>query len=158
MAVLTTTTTTTLAPSTSASANTILCSSTSSIQQWAGYVFVVTPYYDAVNNYVDLIGNTNGYGWVTGIIEVGANQSYNSSHQFTFALSRYGIKTLNGPTFDSLMSLSHYQDPSNANTNYLRVTNTYNAAWANANYHFNCTIFTGSSNSCITSSYLTRLN
>lgn len=158
MAVLTTSTATTLTATTSATSNVILCTATSSIQQWAGYVGVQTPYYDPVNNYVDLIGNTNGYGWITGIVEVGANQSYNSSHQFMFALSRYGIKTATGPTWDGLMSLSHYQDPGNANINYLRVTNTYNASWAYGNYHFNCIIFTGSSNSCVTSSVLARVN
>jgi hypothetical protein len=158
MAVLANSTVTTLTATTSATSNVILCTATSSIQQWAGQVGVQTPYYDPVNNYVDLLGNNNGYNWITGIVEVGAYQSYNSSHQFMFALSRYGVKTSTGPTFDGLMSLSHYQDPNNANINYLRVTNLYNASWAYGYYQFNCIIFSGSSSSSVISSVLSRIN
>lgn len=158
MANLQTSTATTLQANTSATGNIILTTSNSSIQQWAAYVFIVTPYYDPNNNYVNLLANNNGYAWICGTVDVGANQSYNSSHQFWFALSRYGLTVKTGPTWDGLMSLSHYQDPNNANINYLRVTNTYNASWANGNYHFNCAIFTGNSASAITSSYLSRLN
>lgn len=157
MAILQNTTATTFTATTSTTSGKILCNAQSSMQLWCGYVGVQTPYYDPVNNYVDLIANTNGWNWITGMVDVGAYQSYNSSHQFWFALSRYGIKTTAGPTWDSLMSLSHYQDPNNANINYLRVTNLYNASWGFGNYHFMCTIFTGNSNSSVVSSVLERL-
>lgn len=158
MATLKTTTATTFQSNTTATGSVILTSADSSIQQWAGYVFIVTPYYDPVNNYADVIVNNNGYSWICGTCDVGANQSYNTSHQFWFGLSRYGLKVKTGPTWDSLMSLSVYQNPSNPNINALRITNTYNASWANGHYHFNFNIFTGNSASSITSSYVSRLN
>ena len=158
MATLLSTTGTTISATTSATASTVLNTTAGSIQQWAGYVGVQTPYNDPVNNYVNLIGNTNGYAWIIGYISAPANQSYNSSHDFWFALSRYGIKTNAGSTFDGLMSLSHYQEPSNPNINYLRLTNTYNASWAYGNYHICATIFTGTDSNCIISSHLTRIN
>lgn len=158
MANLQTSTATTLQANTTATGNVILTNTASSIQQWAAYVFIVTPYYDANNNYADVITNNNGYFWICGTCDVGANQSYNSSHQFWFALSRYGIKVKTGPTFDGFMSLSWYQNPSNPNINSLRVTNTYNQSWANGHYHFNFNIFSGNSVSAVSSSYLSRLN
>ncbi len=158
MASLQNTTVTTFNASTSASANSILNSAVGSVQQWAGYVGVPTPYYEPSNNFVNLIGNNNGYAWIMGYVSIPANQSYNTTHDFWFALSRYGIKTNTGATWDGLMSLSHYQDPNNANINYLRVTNTYNASWAYANYHVCVTVFTGSANNSVISSVLTRIN
>jgi hypothetical protein len=158
MASLQATTVTTYSATTSATASTILNTTAGSVQQWAGYVGVPTPYYEPSNNFVNLIGNNNGYAWITGYVSIPANQSYNSTHDFWFALSRYGIKTTTGATFDGLMTLSHFQDPGNVNINYLRVTNTYNASWAYGNYHVCATIFTGSSNSSVISSYLTRIN
>jgi hypothetical protein len=158
MANLQTTTVTTYNATTQASASTILNTSNNSIQQWAGYVGVQTPYYDSVNNFVNLIGNNNGYSWIMGYVSIPANQSYNSAHDFYFALSRYGIKTTASTTFDGLMSLSHYQDPNNANINYLRVTNTYNASWAYGNYHVNVTVFSPNCNNCVISPVLTRIN
>ena len=157
MASLQGTTVTTYNATTSASANTILNTSVGSVQQWAGYVGVPTPY-NSASNYADILYNTNGYAWIVGYVSIPANQSYNSTHDFWFALSRYGIKTTTGATFDGLMTLSHFQDPGNVNINYLRVTNTYNASWAYGNYHVCATIFTGSSNSSVISSYLTRIN
>lgn len=158
MATLQATTVTTFNATTSATASTILNTSVGSVQQWAGYVGVQTPYYDPVNNYVDLIGNNNGYAWIMGYISMPANQSYNSTHDFWFAVSRYGIKTATGSTFDGLMSFSHYQDPNNVNINYLRVFNTYNESWAYGNYHVCATVFTGSSNNSVISSALIRIN
>ena len=156
MASLQATTVTTYSATTSATASTILNTTAGSVQQWAGYVGVPTPYYEPSNNFVNLIGNNNGYAWITGYVSIPANQSYNSTHDFWFALSRYGIKTTTGATFDGLMTLSHFQDPGNVNINYLRVTNTYNASWAYGNYHLNMTVFTPVN--AITSSYLTRVN
>lgn len=144
--------------STSATATSILNTSTSSVQQWAGYVGVPTPYYEPSNNFVNLLGNNNGYAWIVGYLSIPANQSYNSCHDFWFALSRYGVKILAGSTNDGLLTLSHYQDPNNANINYIRLTNTYNASWAYGNYHICATVFTGSANNSIISSYLTRIN
>ena len=141
MASLQATTVTTLSATTSATASSILNTSVGSVQQWAGYVGVPTPFYEPSNNFVNLIGNNNGYAWITGYISIPANQSYNSSHDFWFALSRYGIKTLTGSTFDGLMTFSHVQDSGNANINYLRITNTYNASWAYGNYHVCATVF-----------------
>lgn len=158
MASLQGTTVTTFNATTSASASSILNSAVGSVQQWAGYVGVPTPYYEPSNNFVNLIGNNNGYAWIMGYISIPANQSYNSCHDFWFALSRYGLKTLAGATFDGLMSLSHYQDPNNVDINYLRLTNTYNASWAYGNYHVCATVFTGSANNSVISSVLTRIN
>ncbi len=158
MASLQNTTVTTFNASTSASASSILNSAVGSVQQWAGYVGVPTPYYEPSNNFVNLIGNNNGYAWIMGYVSIPANQSYNTTHDFWFALSRYGIKTNTGATWDGLMSLSHYQDPNNANINYLRVTNTYNASWAYGHYHVCVTVFTGSANNSVISSVLTRIN
>ena len=158
MASLQGTTVTTYSATTSATASTILNTTAGSVQQWAGYVGVPTPYYEPSNNFVNLIGNNNGYAWITGYVSIPANQSYNSTHDFWFALSRYGIKTTTGATFDGLMTLSHFQDPGNVNINYLRVTNTYNASWAYGNYHVCATIFTGSANNSVISSVLTRIN
>jgi len=158
MASLQATTVTTLSATTSATASSILNTSAGSVQQWAGYVGVPTPFFEPSNNFVNLIGNNNGYAWITGYISIPANQSYNSSHDFWFALSRYGLKTLAGSTFDGLMTLSHFQDPGNVNINYLRLTNTYNASWAYGNYHVCATIFSGSTNNSIISSVLTRIN
>jgi hypothetical protein len=158
MASLQATTVTTYSATTSATASTILNTTAGSVQQWAGYVGVPTPYYEPSNNFVDLIGNNNGYAWITGYVSIPANQSYNSTHDFWFALSRYGIKTATGATFDGLMTLSHYQDPGNVNINYLRVTNTYNASWAFGNYHVCATVFSGSANNSVISSVLTRIN
>ena len=158
MASLQATTVTTLSATTSATASSILNTSVGSVQQWAGYVGVPTPFYEPSNNFVNLIGNNNGYAWITGYISIPANQSYNSSHDFWFALSRYGIKTLTGSTFDGLMTFSHVQDSGNANINYLRITNTYNASWAYGNYHVCATVFSGSTNNSVISSVLTRIN
>jgi hypothetical protein len=158
MASLQATTVTTYSATTSATASTILNTTAGSVQQWAGYVGVPTPYYEPSNNFVNLIGNNNGYAWITGYVSIPANQSYNSTHDFWFALSRYGIKTTTGATFDGLMTLSHFQDPGNVNINYLRVTNTYNASWAFGNYHVCVTVFSGSANTSVISSVLTRIN
>jgi hypothetical protein len=158
MASLQATTVTTYSATTSATASTILNTTAGSVQQWAGYVGVPTPYYEPSNNFVNLIGNNNGYAWITGYVSIPANQSYNSTHDFWFALSRYGIKTTTGATFDGLMTLSHFQDPGNVNINYLRVTNTYNASWAFGNYHVCATVFSGSANNSVISSVLTRIN
>lgn len=158
MASLQGTTVTTYNATTQVSANTVLNTSNNSIQQWAGYVGVPTPYYEPSNNFVDLIGNTNGYSWIMGYVSIPANQSYNTAHDFHFAVSRYGIKTASYCTFDGLMSLSHYQDPNNPNINYLRVTNTYNASWAYGHYHVNVTVFSPNCNNCVISSVLTRIN
>lgn len=158
MASLQTTTVTTLSATTSATASSILNTSAGSVQQWAGYVGVPTPFDQPSNNFVNLLGNNNGYAWIVGYISIPANQSYNSTHDFWFALSRYGLKTLAGSTFDGLMTLSHVQDSGNVNINYLRLTNTYNASWAFGNYHVCATIFTGSTNNSVISSHLTRIN
>ena len=158
MASLQATTVTTYSATTSATASTILNTTSGSVQQWAGYVGVPTPYYEPSNNFVNLIGNNNGYAWITGYVSIPANQSYTSTHDFWFALFRYGIKTTTGATFDGLMTLSHYQDPGNVNINYLRVTNTYNASWAFGNYHVCVTVFSGSANNSVISSVLTRIN
>jgi hypothetical protein len=158
MASLQATTVTTLSATTSATASSILNTSAGSVQQWAGYVGVPTPFFEPSNNFVNLIGNNNGYSWITGYVSIPANQSYNSSHDFWFALSRYGLKTLAGSTFDGLMTLSHFQDPGNVNINYLRITNTYNASWAYGNYHVCATVFSGSTNNSVISSVLTRIN
>ena len=58
MASLQATTVTTYSATTSATASTILNTTASSVQQWAGYVGVPTPY-NSVLNYADLIGNNN---------------------------------------------------------------------------------------------------
>lgn len=155
MASLQGTTVTTYTASTSASASTIVCTNSSSVQQWSGFVGVQTPYYDPTGNYADILANTDGYNWVVGYVAIPANQSYNTSHAFWFALSRYGLE-YTWLENDNLMGLSRYQDPNNPNINYLRVTNTYNASWAYAYYHVNVNVFTP--NSSITSSYLTRVN
>lgn len=158
MASLQGTTVTTYNATTQASASTILNTSNNSIQQWAGYVGVPTPYYEPSNNFVNLIGNNNGYSWIMGYVSIPANQSYNTAHDFHFALSRYGLKASFYTTNDGLMGLSHYQDPNNANINYLRITNNYNASWAYGNYHVNVTVFSPNCNSCVISSVLTRIN
>lgn len=155
MAILQPTTVTTYDANVSATAETILCSNPSSVQQWAGFVGVQTPYYDSYNNYANILSNTGGYTWIVGFIAMPANQSYNTSHSFWFALSRYGLE-YNWLTNDSLLGLSRYQDPNNPDINYLRITNLYNAYWAYGNYHINATIFTP--NNSISSSYLTRIN
>jgi hypothetical protein len=157
MASLQGTTVTTFNATTSATASSIWNTSSGSVQQWAGYVGVPTPYNSNLN-YADLIGNNNGYAWIMGHVSIPANQSYNSCHDFWFALSRYGIKTSFVTTNDGLLGLSHYQDPGNANINYLRITNNYNASWAYGNYHVCATIFTGSANNSVISSVLTRIN
>lgn len=157
MANLVNTSAPTFTATTSTSSGRILCTAANSMQMWAGYVGVETPYYAPSGNFVNLIGNTAGYNWIMGQVFVGANQSYNSSHAFWFALSRYGIKTVLGPAWDGLMSLEHYQDPGNANINYLRVVNTYNASWAYGNYHFCCTIFSGGAEGNVTSAHLIRI-
>lgn len=154
MASLQSTTVTTYNATTSASANTILNTTAGSIQQWAGYVGVPTPY-NSSSNYADILYNTNGYAWIVGYVSIPANQSYNTAHDFWFALSLYGLKYSWGVTNDGLMSLSTY---TSGNNSYLRVTNTYNASWAYANYHVNVTVFTGNSNSSVASSVLTRVN
>lgn len=158
MASLQTTTVTTLSATTSATATSILNTSAGSVQQWAGYVGVPTPYYEPSNNFTNLIGNNNGYVWIMGYISIPANQSYNTTHDFWFALSRYGLKTLIGATNDGLLGLSHYQDPGNVNINYLRITNNYNAYWAYGHYHVCATVFTGNVNNSVISSVLTRIN
>ena len=158
MASLHGTTVTTFNATPSATASSILNTSAGSVQQWAGYVGVPTPYYEPSNNFTNLIGNNNGYAWIMGHVSIPANQSYNSCHDFWFALSRYGIKTSFVTTNDGLLGLSHYQDPGNANINYLRITNNYNASWAYGNYHVCATIFTGSANNSVISSVLTRIN
>jgi hypothetical protein len=149
MASLQGTTVTTLTASTSISASNNICSYAYSTQQWAG-----TPSL-AINASMDLIGNTGGYSWIMGYMDVGAHQSYNSSHQFWFALSRYGIKTKTAATWDNCFALSYYQDPGNPDINYLRCTNTYNQP---AGYHINARIFAGKNSNFIISSYLYRLN
>jgi hypothetical protein len=156
MANLVSTTATTFNATTSTTTGRILCTAGNSMQMWAGYVGIETPFYSA-NNYADLICNTNGYNWIMGLVFVGANQSYNSSHSFWFALSRYGVKYATGPAYDGLIGLGHYQDPNNANNNFLRFYNTYNASWAYGNYHFCCTIFSGGAEGNVTSSFLTRI-
>lgn len=148
------TTLTNLTASTSLSANTILNSTVGSVQQWCGYVGVPTPY-NSSSNYADILYNTNGYAWILGYVSIPANQSYNTAHDFWFALSLYGLKYTWGVTNDGLMSLSTY---TSGNNSYLRVTNTYNASWAYANYHCNVTVFTGNSTSSVGSSVLTRVN
>jgi hypothetical protein len=155
MASLQGTTSTTLSATASITADTILCTTAGSVQQWSGYVGIQTPYYDPSNNYADVLYNTNGYGWIMGYISCPANQSYNSSHEFWFALSLYGLKTQTGPTWDGLLGLSTW---TSGNNSYLRFTNLYNASWAYGNYHVNATVFTGNSNSSIASSILTRVN
>jgi hypothetical protein len=155
MASLQGTTVTTLNATTSTSANTVLNTSVSSIQQWAGYVGIETPHFDSVNNYADILVNTNGYAWITGYVSIPANQSYNTAHDFWFALSLYGIKIATGVTWDGLMGVSTW---TSGNNSYLRITNNYNAPWAFGNYHVNVTVFTGNSNSRVTSSLLTRIN
>ena len=155
MANLQTTTATNFTVSTSSTAATIRCSNSISVQQWAGFVGIQTPYYDPSGNFANVFANTAGYTWITGYIAVPANQSYNTSHAFYFALSRYGLDytwTFN----DGLLGLSLYQDPTNPNINYLRMTNNYNASWAYGNYHLNMTVFTPVN--AISSSYLTRVN
>lgn len=147
--------TTTSLTTDSSTAGSIICTNSSSVQQWSGYAGVPTPYYDPFGNYVNIFANTGGYAWVTGFVAVPANQSYNTNHAFYFALSRYGLE-YTWCFNDGLMGLSVYQDPSDANINYLRVTNLYNASWAYAHYHFNVTVFTPSNS--ITSSILTRIN
>jgi hypothetical protein len=155
MANLQGTTITTLNATTSTSANTVLNTSVISIQQWAGYVGIQTPHFDAVNNYADILVNTNGYAWITGYVSIPANQSYNTAHDFWFALSLYGIKIATGVTWDGLMGVSTW---TSGNNSYLRITNNYNASWAFGHYHVNVTVFTGNSNSSVTSSVLTRIN
>jgi len=76
MASLQNTTVTTFNATTSASASSILNSAVGSVQQWAGYVGVPTPYYEPSNNFVNLIGNNNGYAWIMGYVSIPANQSY----------------------------------------------------------------------------------
>jgi hypothetical protein len=154
MAALQGTTVTTYNATTSASANTILNTSVGSVQQWAGYVGVPTPY-NSASNYADILYNTNGYAWIVGYVSMPANQSYNTAHDFWFALSLYGLKYTFGVTNDGLMGLSTY---TSGNNSYLRVTNNYNAPWAYANYHCNVTVFCGSSSSAVASSVLTRVN
>jgi len=154
MASLQGTTVTTYNATTSASANTILNTSVGSVQQWAGYVGVPTPY-NSASNYADILYNTNGYAWIVGYVSMPANQSYNTAHDFWFALSLYGLKYTFGVTNDGLMGLSTY---TSGNNSYLRVTNNYNASWAYANYHCNVTVFCGSSSSSVASSVLTRVN
>ena len=158
MASLQGTTVTTFNATTSASASTILNSAVGSVQQWSGYVGVPTPHFEPSNNFANLIGNNNGYAWIMGYVSIPANQSYNTTHDFWFALSRYGIKTIWGATNDGLLGLSHYQDPNNVNINYLRITNNYNASWAYGHYHVCATIFTGGANNSVISSVLTRIN
>lgn len=155
MANLQTTTVTTFNATTSISANTVLNESTSSIQQWAGYVGIQTPNVDPVNNYADILVNTNGYAWINGYVSIPANQSYNTAHDFWFALSLYGLKIATGVTWDGLMGVSTW---TSGNNSYLRITNNYNAPWAFGHYHVNVTAFTGSSKNSITSSVLTRIN
>ena len=148
------TTATTLFATSATNGTRIWNSTVSSVQQWAGYVGVPTPY-NSASNYADILYNTNGYGWIMGHVSIPANQSYNTAHDFWFALSLYGLKYTWGVTNDGLMTLSTY---TSGNNSYLRVTNTYNASWAYANYHCNVTVFTGSSNSSVGSSVLTRVN
>ena len=155
MANLQTTTVTTFNATTSISASTVLNESTSSIQQWAGYVGIQTPNVDPVNNYADILVNTNGYAWINGYVSIPANQSYNTAHDFWFALSLYGLKIATGVTWDGLMGVSTW---TSGNNSYLRITNNYNAPWAFGNYHVNITAFTGNSKNSITSSVLTRIN
>jgi hypothetical protein len=155
MANLQTTTVTTFNATTSISASTVLNESTSSIQQWAGYVGIQTPNVDPVNNYADILVNTNGYAWINGYVSIPANQSYNTAHDFWFALSLYGLKIATGVTWDGLMGVSTW---TSGNNSYLRITNNYNAPWAFGNYHVNVTAFTGNSKNSITSSVLTRIN
>lgn len=157
MASLQGTTVTTYNATTQVSANTVLNTSNNSIQQWASYVGVPTPF-DSNLNFVDLIGNTNGYSWIMGYVSIPANQSYNTAHDFHFALSRYGLKAAYYTTNDGLMSISHHQDPNNANINYLRLTNIYNASWAFGHYHVNVNVFSPNCNNCVISSVLTRIN
>jgi len=158
MASLQNTTVTTFNATTSASASSILNNAVGSVQQWAGYVGVPTPYYEPSNNFANLIGNNNGYAWIMGYVSIPANQSYNTAHDFWFALSRYGIKTTFAATNDGLLGLSHFQDPGNANINYLRITNLYNVPWGYGHYHVCVTVFTGSANNSVISSVLTRIN
>lgn len=155
MASLQGTTVTTFNATTSTTASTIINTKAGSVQQWAGFVGVPTPYYDPTGNYADILGNTNGYGWIVGYVSCPANQSYNTAHDFWFALSLYGLKYGFGVTNDGLMGVSTW---TSGNTSYLRITNTYNAPWAYGNYHVNVTVFTGNTNTAITSSYLTRIN
>jgi hypothetical protein len=91
MANLQTTTATNFTVSTSSTAATIRCSNSISVQQWAGFVGIQTPYYDPTGNFANVFANTAGYTWITGYIAVPANQSYNTNHAFYFALSRYGL-------------------------------------------------------------------
>jgi hypothetical protein len=155
MAILQQTTVTSYDANVTASASTIICTNPTSVQQWAGFVGVQTPYYDTVNNYADILSTNSGFTWVVGFIAMPANQSYNTSHAFWFALSRYGLQ-FNWLTNDGLLGLSRYQDPGNADISHLRITNLYNASWAYGNYHINATIFTPSNS--ISSTYLTRMN
>ena len=158
MANLQASTATTYNATTQASASTILNTSNNSIQQWAGYVGVPTPHFEPSNNFVNLIGNNNGYSWILGYVSIPANQSYNTAHDFYFALSRYGVKATFASTNDGLLGISHFQDPNNVNINYLRITNNYNASWAYGNYHVNVTVFSPNCNNCVISSVLTRIN
>lgn len=155
MATLVNTTAPQWTAATTSSAPKTLCSNDRALQQWGGTVYIVSPYYSATN-YVDVFANINGYMWVTGFLSFMAHQSYNSSQQIWFALSRYGLEMTSGPTNDSLITFSRYEDPSNANISHMRFTNQYNTSWGNANCHINITLFPGYSSTSITSPHLIR--
>jgi hypothetical protein len=158
MASLQGTSTTTLTATSGTSATYSLTTSGGAIQQWGGQPYIISPYYDPVNNFVNLIANTNGFAWVTGFCQFIGYQSYFTTQQFWFALSRYGLQTTSGPSNDQLVTPQYYQDPSNPNINWLRLRNDYNASWANATLNLTVLIYPSISSNNITSSVLQRYN
>jgi hypothetical protein len=158
MANLQNTTVPTLTATSGSSAIYSLNTTSGALQQWGGQPYIISPYYDSVNNYVNLIANTNGYAWITGFCQFIGYQSYFTTQQFWFGLSRYGLQTTSGPSNDQLVVPVHYQDPGNPDINWLRLVNVYNAPWANATLNLTILVYPGISSNNITSSVLTRYN
>ena len=87
-----------------------------------------------INNggdYFDFVTNKHGYSIVLGTLFFKHSMGSNATSIVDFSISRYGVSTsvsLGG--LGSGISFSAYQDPSDANTNTLRVTNNgiYNCA------------------------------
>ena len=154
MAPLQGTTATTYSATTTSSAGQTICSSNGTLQQWGGYVSVISPYYSATP-YTDVLCNNYNWQWATGFMSFLGYQSYNSSQQIWFALSQYGLEQTSGPTNDGLITFSYYQDPSNSAKSWLRFTNQYNVSWGNATCLVNITLFTADQ-SAISSPVLTR--
>ena len=148
MATLQGTSTTTCTVDTTITANTILCTAAYSVQTWAGSVYV--PSGSAIN----IFANTNGYIWVTGILDYSSSTSYNSGTQSWFGLSRYGLKKVVGSFDDGWLAMSYVQDGGNPDISHMRLTNT--SPYAGMSFIV-ARIFTGKTNNSITSSILTRV-